>query len=84
MRLGSADDGQSSRRQPVQATNWGLRGSELIENLNLSRRFSLAFTAELTWTPAAQSANGSSAAAQTEQLVHQQASPGEFSPAWVK
>ena len=46
-----------------QATNWGLRGSDLVENLNLGRRFSLDFRAVLTWMTArekaAQAGNGS-------------------------
>lgn len=53
----------------LQATNWSLRGSELIESMGLNRRFSLAFQAKLTWTPSAAPAaavasngNGSSAA----------------------
>lgn len=48
----------------IEATNWSLRGSDLIESLGLNRRFSLAFTAQLTWTPApvpAPSSNGSGA-----------------------
>ena len=50
----------------LQATNWGLRGSDLVENLNLGRRFSLDFRAVLTWTTArekaAQAGNGSALA----------------------
>lgn len=42
----------------VRAENWGIHGSELIEKLNLNRRFSLAFTARLSWTPAATCGSG--------------------------
>ena len=36
----------------IEAVNWGIRGSELIQSLNLDRRFSLGFAARLDWTPA--------------------------------
>lgn len=47
-------DGNSAVQ--IEAENWAIRGSDLIEKLNLNRRFSLAFTARLSWTPAASAA----------------------------
>jgi hypothetical protein len=34
----------------IEATNWSLRGSELVESLGLNRRFSLAFQASTSHT----------------------------------
>jgi len=63
----STTDGPEGPTVVIRAVNWAIRGSPLVEDLGLNRRFSLEFATILGWTPAAAAAgtsngNGSSVA----------------------
>lgn len=59
----SAAEGPEGPSVVIRAVNWGIRGSPLVENLGLNRRFSLDFATTLRWSPSvAGSARGGSGA----------------------
>lgn len=55
----STSDGPGGPAVVIRAVNWAIRGSPLVEDLGLNRRFSLEFATTLGWTPVAAAAGTS-------------------------
>ena len=64
----------------IRAVNWGIRGSPLMKNLGLDRRFSLDFATTLSWTPAADAAAAGSASGNGAEVARMGESSGRPAP----